>query len=418
MSPVVPASRKVESPAPVAWNRAPLPQPAPTVPFDLIYDLRVNHGACSSDVAAFSARFLAEAESHAAALLDAYTAHLRVTAQEPERSRGEYAVDLLMLGLFLQLYADAARRTSAPAIFAARVLLGLRRRSKWLKPAADLLRAWLFHRASAASRPAAHPVPNLRRLPRLIAFLAATGEFDQESARLGAIYGFLRALPEPTAALALTTASALFDWFHRESAAALGSYTRGVNRFLRTDFAARPLREDRLFCGRPPVEYHLGMVAAGIMNHGLHADFALTRRRAVLLPTCMRGARAATCRAVTRGVDITCAACDPACAIHRITRRLARENVPVYIVPHAGSFSRWLQRWQQGHDVGVIAVACLANILAGGYEMRARRIPSQCVVLDFPGCQKHWRTKPIPTTVNESRLIQIATTPTPQTPSS
>jgi hypothetical protein len=380
--------------------------------FDLIYDLRANHGACSTDVAEFSTRFLAEAETRAGALLDGYTGHLRASASEPPRSRGEYAIDLLMLGLFLQLYGDAAAHTSNPPIFAARMLLSLRRRSKFLKPAADLLRAWLFRHASATTRPSAEPVPELHRLPRLIEWLAATGEFDQESARLRAILGFLRALPEPTAALALSTASALFAWFDRESAAALGSYTRGVNRFLRADFAARPLREDRLFCGRPPVEYHLGMVAADIMNHGFQAEFARTQRRAVLLPTCMRGARAATCRAVTRGVDITCAGCDPNCAIHRITRRMARENVQVYIVPHAGSFSRWLERWQREPGVGVVAVACLANILAGGYEMRARNIASQCVVLDFPGCEKHWRTASIPTKVNESRLVQIATTPT------
>jgi hypothetical protein len=399
---------------PVTWNRESLSHstpPAP-VPFDLIYNLGLNRGASNSDIAAFSARFLAEAESRTAALLDAYIAHLSASHSEPPRSRGEYAVDLLMLGLFLELYGEAARRASTPAIFSARALLHLRRRSKTLKPLADLLRAWLFRHASPASRPSLSPNPDLRRLPRLIDWLSATGEFDQESARLRTIYGFLRALPEPTSALALITASALFAWFHRESAAALGTYTCGVNRFLRAEFAARTLREDRLFCGRPPVEYHLGMVAAAIMNHGLRADFARTRRRAVLLPTCMRGARAATCRAVTRGVDITCAACDPACTVNRITHRMARENIAVYIVPHAGSFSRWLERWQQEHDVGVIAVACLANILAGGYEMRARNIASQCVVLDFPGCQKHWRANPIPTTLNESQLVQIATAPT------
>jgi hypothetical protein len=52
-------------------------------------------------------------------------------------------------------------------------------------------------------------------------------------------------------------------------------------------------------------------------------------------------------------------------------------------------------------------VACLLNILAGGYEMRARRIPSQCVLLDYPGCEKHWRRDAIPTRVNEKRLVRI-----------
>jgi hypothetical protein len=84
-------------------------------------------------------------------------------------------------------------------------------------------------------------------------------------------------------------------------------------------------------------------------------------------------------------------------------------GVKVYIVPHASGFSRWLRRWQHEHETGVAAVACLLNILAGGYEMRARGIASQCVPLDYPGCQKHWRRMGIPTAVNEERLVRIVT---------
>jgi len=79
------------------------------------------------------------------------------------------------------------------------------------------------------------------------------------------------------------------------------------------------------------------------------------------------------------------------------------------MVPHSSGFSRWLERWQNDPSVGVAAVACMMNILAGGYEMRARGIASQCVPLDFPGCAKHWSEKPLATSVNEERLVQIAT---------
>ena len=85
------------------------------------------------------------------------------------------------------------------------------------------------------------------------------------------------------------------------------------------------------------------------------------------------------------------------------------EGIPVFIVPHSSGFSRWLERWQNDPAVSVTAVACMMNILAGGYEMRARRIPSQCVPLDFPGCRKHWSDVPLATSVNVDRLVQIAT---------
>jgi len=83
--------------------------------------------------------------------------------------------------------------------------------------------------------------------------------------------------------------------------------------------------------------------------------------------------------------------------------------VKVYLVPHSSGFSRWLDRWQRDKGIGVTAVACMLNILEGGYEMRARGIPSQCLPLDYPGCRKHWDRKGISTALNEERLAQLVT---------
>jgi hypothetical protein len=149
------------------------------------------------------------------------------------------------------------------------------------------------------------------------------------------------------------------------------------------------------------------MVAAEIMNQGLRKGFEATTRKVVLVPACMRGAYADTCQAHVSGTDIRCAACTPNCTVNRITRKMRGMGADVYLIPHSSGFSRWLQRWQSLPDTGVVAVACLLNILAGGYEMRARRIASQCVPLDFPGCKKHWRREALGTSLNEDQLVRI-----------
>jgi hypothetical protein len=71
-------------------------------------------------------------------------------------------------------------------------------------------------------------------------------------------------------------------------------------------------------------------------------------------------------------------------------------------------------------EVGVTAVACLLNILPGGYEMRSRRIAAQCIPLDYPGCHKHWCPAGVSTALNEDRLaelVQIAAPPLTAQPS-
>lgn len=393
---------------------------------ELVYDLRLEESRSDrfyADVTAFSAQVLAEVGRRAGAALDGYARYVADVLGEAPRSRGEYALELLTVGMALRLYGEGAEATPGWVIDLARGLFWLRRRSPAMKAITDFLRAGLFQLFMRRKLPGAGPAARsymgpsaseeyrFDRLPRLIEWLQATGEFEQETRRLDNWRSYLRDVPAREAEGWIAVSVSLFDWFTGEAEAALGKYTAGVMRFLEKTCAARFWREDQIFCGRLPVEYHLGMVAAEVMNDGLRDDFSRKPRKVLLVPTCMRGAHRVDCKAVVRGLDVICAGCDPECAINRITKRMRAHGVQVFMVPHASGFSRWLEHWQEDPTVGVAAVACMMNILAGGYEMRARRIASQCVPLDFPGCQKHWTSNGVPTAVNEERLVQIVTAP-------
>jgi uncharacterized protein len=390
---------------------------------EFVYDLRIDGQSSErfyADVAGFSVRVLAEIDSRAAAVLDGYSRYVTSFLREAPRSRGDYALELLTVGMAARLYGDVAASTPGWVIDLARELYWVRRRSPGLKRLADFLRAGLFqffmrrkvHRpegapAHGSMRPTDESA--FARLPRLLEWLQATGEFHQEWRRVDNWRSYWSQLPVKDSEHWMAVSVELFDWFTLAADEALGKYTAGVIHFLENTYATRFWREDQIFCGRLPAEYHLGMVAAEVMNEGLREDFHSRPRKVVLVPGCMRGARSETCKAVRNGLDMTCLSCDPDCAVSRITRRMRYEGIEVYIVPHSSGFSRWLERWQDDPKVGVAAVACMLNILPGGYEMRARRIASQCVPLDFPGCEKHWSEEPVATSVNEERLVQIVT---------
>ena len=377
----------------------------------LVYDLRLSGGSSDGyydDVSRFSDQLLAEIELHARHAISGYGYFAQSELKEPARSSGEYAIELLTLGMALKLYAGAAGSTPKWAVRWARKLFRMRRRWEWTKPIADFAREWITRR---------YLMPNvggtglrqysIDRLPGLIEWLEATGEFEQECARLGNWLSFLRSLPAEEAEHWIDKSVHLFACFEQKADKALGVYTQGVSGFLAGEYAARGCREDQLFCAKRPVEYHLNMVAAEIMNRGLRAEFERKRCRVVLVPACMRGPYETFCRADFSGVDIQCAACSPGCKVNRISRRMRDLGAKIYLVPHSSGFSRWLERWQREPDAAVAAVACMLNILPGGYEMRARGIAAQCLPLDYPGCQKHWRKEAIATGLNEERLVQI-----------
>ena len=390
-----------------------------------VYDLRRGDGNSDSffiDDASFCDELMAKMEGRASSLLDGYTRHVRWDLCEVPRSRGEYALDLLALGMALRVYAPRAEWTPKWAIALALKLLWLRRHAGWLKSQVDGVRGALFRRLFKGT-PAAigknvrnqgdaeQGVLLLHGLPRLIAWLRATGDLEQEALRVDHWRSYLGALEVWEAARCLEVACELFQSFEHEAAEVLGFYSRGVESFVAGEYARRGSREDGIFCGRTPAEYHLNMIAAEVMNRGLRECFERTSRKVVLVPSCMRGARASSCKARVRGVDMTCTACDPECAVNRVTGRMRKLGAQVYLVPHTSGFSRWLDRWEREPGVGVIAVACMLNIMPGGLEMRERRIAAQCVPLDYPGCRRHWDREGIPTAVNEDRLVQIMAMP-------
>jgi hypothetical protein len=378
----------------------------------LIYDLRLGHEISDEfyeKTARFSEQLLAEIEARGGTFLNRYTPYVQEYLREAPRSRGDYALDLLTLGLALGRYGGAAERSPGWAVAMAQEFLWLRRESFLMKPVADLARAVVarfFLAAGANARPATRPFTT-EQLPRIIDWLQATGEFEQETMRLNNCRSFLATLDRAEASRWMEVAVEAFYWFEGEAAEALGAYTSGVAEFLATARDGCGLREDLVLREKRAVEYHLGMVAAEIMNRGLREEFDRTPRKVVLVPACMRGRNAAGCQARVEGTDMTCSGCDPNCAVNRMTRRMRELGAAVYLVPHTTGFSRWLDRWQREPEVGVAAVACLLNILPGGYAMRARRISAQCVPLDYPGCRKHWNSEGIPTGVNEERLVRI-----------
>lgn len=379
---------------------------------DLVYDLRLggdNSDGFYRDIAQFSDRVLAEIEKRMGSRLDDYASYVQVELREAGRSRGEYDLDLLILGLALGRYMGAAESTRGWVVVVARELYWLRRESPWTKPWADLGRAFIsrFFLAPKIGLKTKLAPNSLYGFQRLLDWLQATGEFEQEIRRLNNWKSFLGTLSKDDASSWIKNSVELFDWFEHEAASALGAYTAGVEEFLSCEHAHRGVREDQIFCGRPPVEYHLAMAATEIMNRGLRQRFDQMRKKLVLVPACMGNKSISACQAKVIGVDIACTGCDPECTISRITRQMRDQGATVYLVPHSSGFGRWLERWQHEPDTGVVAVACLLNILPGGYDMRARRIPSQCVPLDYPGCDKHWRRERLPTGLNEERLVWI-----------
>jgi uncharacterized protein len=349
--------------------------------------------------------FLAQAEKEVGSFIDWRLAFLANANPEPRRSRGEYALELLTLGLLRREYGALVNATSTDDRRRLRELWRIRSGDPQRKAEADRERGRLFLDLLTRARKASATCDDFR----LLRWLAATGEFVQESVRLN---GWMDGSDILWSAEELARATdGLATWFEREARKSLSRWTRGVEPFRGKVIASGEPREDLLLVTRSERLYHLNMAGAEIMNRGFRAGYASRARKVVLVPGCMRAHNDNACQARRDGLDISCTQCDAGCEVAAIDR-LGREcGFGVFVIPHASTFSAWLNHWSKEQGTALLVAACPLHLVPGGYEIRGLGIDAQCILLHFSGCKRHWDPSGTPTRVDKRRLLELATRP-------
>lgn len=322
----------------------------------------------------------------------------------------EHGFELLVLGTLWQVYSgDASGLEMVPG----KLLTGLSRLRKQggaLKPGIDFIRGimlTLFLSPDLDDNDfTIDPTPE--QLDRLLDWLDATGEFNREVERLRIWQDYINTLARKDAVDLLATAITLAAWFEDSSLEALGCYTANVDTYLNEVRPGRYWREDVIFCGRRRVEYHLNMVGAEIMNRIYRKEFTATSKKAVILPACMRSRPETECRAVTDGGAMHCKSCSAGCIVSRLTLLGKQRGFKVIVIPHTSSLSSSkTEKPLLDNDTGVVGVACILNLISGGWMMRSMGVPVQCVLLDYCGCKNHWSREGIPTGINFKQLERV-----------
>lgn len=380
------------------------------VPEVITYSLR-NGGPDSAayygDVARFADEVVAAGEP-LLPVIAGFMGSIAESEREPVRTKEEYLLELLMLGVHWRAYGDDAHDLACAPRCVLSSLADIRRANPFLKPAADWLRGVLSTLYLAPADRDWHPRPTLDHLDRLLGWLGAAGDYPEELGRLGAWRDFLRTRPENEAVAVLAAAIAFAEWFEEASVAALGVYTAGVDRFLEEEHPSYSWREDVIFAARPRVEYHLNMVGAELMNRAQRAAFLERPRKAVIVPACLRFHPRPRCRAVAGPLACECRGCEPRCRVRQLTQLGAEHGFDVFIVPHESSvFSGEAGRRLLGDGAGIVGITCVLNLLAGGWKALRLGLPPQCVLLDHCGCRKHWHNEGISTEIDMAELGRV-----------
>jgi hypothetical protein len=246
---------------------------------------------------------------------------------------------------------------------------------------------------------------NTENFEKFNKYLLATGEFIEEVNRFNNWKEYFKIITVDKVKEIDTSIAVYAHWFEVRSNEVLGKYTNNVENYIKHNYKKHKFKEDVVFCARQRIEYHLNMVGAEIMNRAFREDFLKAKTKKLLLPICMTYRAKDKCKAKDLSDGYVCQGCSKECRINELTQMGKKHNFEVLLIPH--NSSAFNNKKIQDGEVGIVGIACLLNLLGGGWQAKRLSLVPQCVILDYCGCKQHWDDNGIITDINLKELKRV-----------
>lgn len=311
---------------------------------------------------------------------------------EPLRTRDEYSIEFLMIGVMIKEYSSFGSFFIKYASAILKVLNKLRNKEK-LKNKIDILRGILISKIIYKKN---NYNPSFEKL---IKWMDSSGEFKEEIYRLNNWLRFYKdkdlRYQKQLIAETIDIAQDMFNICDYS----LSKYLVNLDDFLDNIVEKYKNREDLIYCSKGKIQYYFNMVSAEIMNQVYRKEFLNCKNKKIFAPACMRQ-QIKKCNAIKEEFGYQCRKCNKYCNIYKIA---VENNIQVFIIPHESTINKI--KINPEDRIGIIGIACITNLMSGGWKaLRLGFIP-QCVILDYCGCKNHWLKKEKITSVNEKILI-------------
>ncbi len=299
----------------------------------------------------------------------------------------------LLIGVYWDVYKKDAFLLSENSHKVLATLSNRRNKSKLSKDLIDDVRGMLLTKEFSQKKMENDLKLDKSNLKILLKYLEATGDFIYQ-------IPYLKKYELSVTQEKLDLFHILSGWFLQNSSKYLGTYTLGFEEYFKINEGSHNLKEDIIFFNSPKELYYLNMLGANLMNRIFRPDFQSRKRKALLLPSCMKISKN-NCKAETTKLGPTCKLCNKNCNVYKIAKEFPHE---LYLIEHNSDSLKGATK-KDLEELGIIGVTCVLNLISGGYQASKIGTPPQCVLLNRVSCSKHWLGEDVPSTIDVQELM-------------
>ncbi len=243
---------------------------------------------------------------------------------------------------------------------------------------------------------------SLDDLKELIDYIKNTGEYAYEVPILEKWHKYWTDCNDKKFSTDICKVLLFTDLFIDGSQKYIGQYFN--NEFFNRQVNIDPRREDYFQVTKTKPEYFLNAISAMWMIDINREIFDSMPIKKVMVPGCMRPENGRNCQARHDGAYLQCSGCNNICNINKLRQTGQKKGFDVMIVLHQSTFK---VDYEQLRGTGIVGVACMSCLLSGGLMLQEKGIKPLCVMLNKPGCKKHWTADGISTDIDYDELFRV-----------
>lgn len=333
-----------------------------------------------------------------------FSNYITINSIENLRTDKEYFIEFLLIGVLKKEYDSFVDNINLQEEILLK-LLNKYRNINIIKSFMDKFRG-VMNTKILIKRKKKSPC-NYDNINNLLRWLECSGDFQEELKRLYNWKKYLENKDKNFRKRFLASALDLAKEFENICENTLNIYVANVESYLSKYRVEHNNREDIIYCGKGKIQYFFNMVCSEIMNDVYRKSFLDAKHKIIFLPACMRQQdRKCMSRKCRNGYK--CVGCSSLCNVNRLRRLGEIYNFYVRVIPHETDMNS-IKNYDN-NSYGIVGIACIINLVSGGFKaLRLGFIP-QCVLLEQVGCKNHWLlNKGNMTEINEERLLHILT---------